>query len=66
MAKTKALLIFVVTAQLVCDFVFIYANCWFSHAVAHTILNILYVGLPENLVSRVKMYMYASSNVVKV
>ena len=24
-----------VTAKLVCAFVFAYANCWFSHAVAH-------------------------------
>ena len=34
-AKTKALISFVVTAKLICGFVFAYANCWFSHAQAH-------------------------------
>ena len=33
--KTKGLISFAVTAKLVCTFVFAYANCWFSHAVAH-------------------------------
>ena len=35
MAKTKALISCAVTAQLICVFVFAYANCWFSHAQAH-------------------------------
>ena len=30
-AKTKALISFVVTANLICVFVFTYAKCWFSH-----------------------------------
>ena len=30
-AKTKALII---TAKLICAFVFAYADCWFSHVVA--------------------------------
>ena len=30
-AKTKVL----VTAKLICVFVFAYAECWFSHEVAH-------------------------------
>ena len=34
-AKTKALISFAVTAKLVCAFVFAYADCWFSYAVAH-------------------------------
>ena len=34
-AKTKALISCVVTAQLICGFVFAYANCRFSHEVAH-------------------------------
>ena len=34
-AKTKALISFVVTAKLICIFVFAYADCWFSHVVAH-------------------------------
>ena len=34
-AKTKALISFAVTAQLICVFVFAYANCWFSHEAAH-------------------------------
>ena len=33
--KTKVLISFAVTAKLVCAFVFAYADCWFSHAVAH-------------------------------
>ena len=33
-AKTKALISFAVTAKLICAFVFAYADCWFSHAVA--------------------------------
>ena len=32
MAKTKALISCAVTAQLICVFVFAYANPWFSHA----------------------------------
>ena len=34
-AKTKALISFAVTAKLICAFVFAYADCWFSHEVAH-------------------------------
>ena len=34
-AKTKALISFVVTAKLICDFVFAYAKSRFSHDVAH-------------------------------
>ena len=34
-AKTKAMISFAVTAKLVCAFVFTYADCWFSYAVAH-------------------------------
>ena len=33
-AKTKALINCAVTAQLICVFVFAYANYWFSHAAA--------------------------------
>ena len=33
-AKTKALIIFAVTAKLICVFVFAYADCWFSHEAA--------------------------------
>ena len=36
-AKTKALISFTLTAKLICAFVFAYADCWFSHAVAHII-----------------------------
>ena len=35
MAKTKALISCAVTAQLICVFVFAYANCWVSHGKAH-------------------------------
>ena len=35
LAKTKALIGFAVTAKLICVFVFAYAECWFSHEVAH-------------------------------
>ena len=42
-AKTKALIsCAVTTAQLICGFVFAYANCWFSHAVVHIIQNGLF------------------------
>ena len=34
-AKTKALISFAVTAKLICVFVSAYADCWFSHEVAH-------------------------------
>ena len=34
-AKTKALISCAITAQLICGFVFAYADCLFSHAVAH-------------------------------
>ena len=37
MAKTKALISCAVTAQLICVFVFAYANCWFSHAQAQIV-----------------------------
>ena len=37
-AKTKALISCAVTAKLICAFVFAYADCWFSHAVAHILL----------------------------
>ena len=37
MAKTKALISCAVTAQLICVFVFAYANCCFSHAQAQVI-----------------------------
>ena len=33
--KKKALISFAVTAQLICAFVFAYADCWFSHGAAH-------------------------------
>ena len=33
--KTKALIRFVVTAKLICIFVFAYAKCWFSNDAAH-------------------------------
>ena len=37
-AKTKALISFVVTGKLICAMVFAYANCWFSDAMAQIIL----------------------------
>ena len=45
-AKTKALISCAVTAQLICGFVFAYANCWFSHAQAHT-ASILLIQVPS-------------------
>ena len=38
MAKTKALISCAVPAQLICVFVFAYADCWFSQEAAHIIL----------------------------
>ena len=40
--KTKALISLVVTAKLICAFVFAFADCWFSHAVAHKILSVMH------------------------
>ena len=34
-SKTKALISCAVTAQLICAFVFAYADCWFSDDAAH-------------------------------
>ena len=42
-AKTKVLIRFMVTAKLNSVFVFAYANCWFSDAVAHIKLNIQFL-----------------------
>ena len=39
MAKTKALIIFAVTAKLICVFVFAYADCWFSDEAAQMTLD---------------------------
>ena len=49
MAKTKALISCAVTAQLICVFVFAYANCWFSHAKAHLIFAVVIDKLFMNL-----------------
>ena len=38
-AKTKALISFVVTAKLICIFVFAYAKRWFSHDAAHSMFQ---------------------------
>ena len=40
MAKTKALISCAVTAQLICVFVFAYANCWFSQAKAQLLFSL--------------------------
>ena len=34
-AKTKALISCAVTAELICEFVFAYTDCWFSDVAAH-------------------------------
>ena len=39
--KTKALISCAVTAQLICAFVFAYADCWFSDAAVHVISTLL-------------------------
>ena len=46
--KTKALISFAVTAKLLCAFVFAFADCWFSHVVAHYI-NVVTVNFVMNL-----------------
>ena len=38
-AKTKVLISCAVTAQLICPFVFAYADCWFSDAVVQTMIG---------------------------
>ena len=47
-AKTKTLISFVITAKLICVFVFAYADCWFSHEAALLMIesnsvNFLYI-----------------------
>ena len=46
-AKTKALISFAVTAKLICVFVFAYADCWFSHVMAHMYVVVVYYDLFE-------------------
>ena len=41
-AKTKALISFAFTSQLICVFVFAYAKSWFSHNEAHIFSNVPY------------------------
>ena len=43
--KKKALISSAVTGQLICGFVFAYADCWFSHAVAQIDVTYLKVFL---------------------
>ena len=38
-AKTKAMISFAVTAQLICAFGFAYADCWFSDAAAQLVIT---------------------------
>ena len=45
MAKTKALISCVVTAQLICTFVFTYADCLFSYVAAHFVYEVRDAGL---------------------
>ena len=40
-AKTKALISCTVTPRLICDFVYAYADCWFSHAAAQILQKIM-------------------------
>ena len=48
---------FAVTAKLICAFVFAYADCWFSHGVAHFFflfidnLNMLYLRTYDTLLT---------------
>ena len=44
-AKTKALISFVVTAKLICIFVFAYAKSRFSHDAAHIVQNLIRLSL---------------------
>ena len=39
-AKTKALISFVVTAKLICNFVFAFKDCWFSHGAAQMVFYV--------------------------
>ena len=55
--ETKGLISCAVTAQLICVFVFAYANCWFSYAVAHL------CDLPH-LLSLYTWFHYNNSNVI--
>ena len=41
--KTKGLISCANTAQLICAFVFAYADCWFSHAMAQISIREIYI-----------------------
>ena len=43
-AKSKALISFVVTAKLVCAFVFAYADCWLSCAAPHLLIRVPWIS----------------------
>ena len=42
--KTKVLIIWAVTAQLICTFVFAYTNSWFSHDTAQMHVLFSFIG----------------------
>ena len=43
------LISFAATAKLICAFVFAYADCWFSHAAAHVVINCDIILIYKNL-----------------
>ena len=47
-AKTKVLISFAVTEKLICAFVFVYADCWFSHEAAELYMLIRKVLVCSN------------------
>ena len=50
--KTKALISFTVTAKLICAFVFAYADCLFSHVVAHFLGSASIMGSKRDTANR--------------
>ena len=50
-AKTKVLISFVVTAKLICGFVFAYAKSRFSHDAAHIKIKVPFCKLPNSVES---------------
>ena len=58
--KTKALISFVVTAKLICVFVFAYAKIRFSHVAAHMIS--IRIVSTYDLLKKLSLLLFASSS----
>ena len=63
-ARTKALISCAVTAQLICAFVFAYADCWFYDTVAHYYYFVFVIAM-NTCVTFVKFCEIKLNNILK-